>query len=58
VLQALGHDEALAGNALRISVGRFNTDAEVDFAIDYLLGRIEACRRQIPGERGAVSGKR
>ena len=58
VLQALGHDEALAGNALRISVGRFNTDAEVDFAIDYLLGRIEACRRQIPGGRGAVRGKR
>jgi cysteine desulfurase len=53
VLQAIGHDEALAGNALRISVGRFNTDAEVDFAIDYLVGKIEACRRE-----PMVSGKR
>ncbi len=46
VLQALGRDDALAGNALRISVGRFNTDEEVDFAIGYLRDRIDACRRQ------------
>jgi cysteine desulfurase len=41
VLQALGRD---GGNALRITVGRFNTEAEIDFAVRYLRQKIEDCR--------------
>jgi cysteine desulfurase len=42
VLEAIGSN---AGNALRMTVGRFNTETEIDYAIDYLCGKIEACRR-------------
>jgi cysteine desulfurase len=41
VLQALGAD---GGNALRITVGRFNTEEEIDYAAQYLRGKIEDCR--------------
>ncbi|MBM3374056.1 MAG: aminotransferase class V-fold PLP-dependent enzyme [Betaproteobacteria bacterium] len=44
VLQALGSDAGIAGNSIRISVGRFNTAEEIDWAADYLRGRIEDCR--------------
>jgi cysteine desulfurase len=44
VLQALGADGAAAGNAIRITVGRFNTEEEIDYAIGYLRGKIEDCR--------------
>jgi cysteine desulfurase len=36
VLRALGLPDALANASIRIGLGRFNTDAEVDFAIDAL----------------------
>ncbi len=42
VLQALG-PEAAAGVALRITVGRFNTAEEIDYAASHLRSRIEAC---------------
>jgi cysteine desulfurase len=41
VLQALGADGA---NALRVTVGRFNTEPEIDYAAHYLRSKIEACR--------------
>ncbi|MCW5604023.1 MAG: aminotransferase class V-fold PLP-dependent enzyme [Burkholderiales bacterium] len=41
VLQALGAD---GSNALRITVGRFNTEEEIDHAADYLCRKIEDCR--------------
>jgi cysteine desulfurase len=44
VLQALGADSVLAGNALRITVGRFNTEEEIDYAVKYLRQKIEDCR--------------
>ena len=44
VLQALGADSTAAGNSIRITVGRFNTDEEIDYAIDYLRRKIEDCR--------------
>ena len=43
VLQALGGGAA-DGVAMRITVGRFNTEEEIDFAASYLRGRILACR--------------
>ena len=44
VLQALGADGIAAGNSIRMTVGRFNTEAEIDYAIEYLRERIEDCR--------------
>jgi len=44
VLQALGNDARLAGNSIRITVGRFNTGEEIDFALDYLQRKIAECR--------------
>jgi cysteine desulfurase len=44
VLQALGTDAGVAGNSIRISVGRFNTAEEIDWAADYLRQKIEDCR--------------
>ncbi len=44
VIAALGADTA--ATVMRITVGRFNTDAEIDFAADYLRGKITACRKR------------
>ena len=44
VLQALGSDAVAARNSLRITVGRFNTEEEIDYAAHYLRRRIEDCR--------------
>ncbi len=44
VLQALGNDLQLAGNSIRITVGRFNTAEEIDFALVYLTRKIAECR--------------
>jgi cysteine desulfurase len=44
VLLALGVDAQLAANAIRITVGRFNSVEEIDFALDYMTRKIEACR--------------
>ena len=44
VLQALGNDAVAARNSLRITVGRFNTEEEIDYAAHYLRRRIEDCR--------------
>lgn len=44
VLQALGADDLAAGNSIRFTVGRFNTEEEIDYAISYLRGKIEDCR--------------
>ena len=41
VLQALGNDSQLAGNSIRITVGRFNTEEEIDYALAYLKRKIE-----------------
>lgn len=44
VLQALGSDAGIAGNSIRISVGRFNTAEEIDWAANYLRKKIDDCR--------------
>ena len=43
VLQAL-HGGAAAPNAIRITVGRFNTTEEIDFALNYLTDKIRECQ--------------
>lgn len=47
VLQAL-HGGKSAPNALRITVGRFNTGEEIDFALDYLTRKISECQARKP----------
>ena len=44
VLQALGNDAQLSSNSIRITIGRFNSAEEIDFALDYLTRKIEECR--------------
>jgi cysteine desulfurase len=41
VLQAIGADSP---STLRLTVGRFNTEAEIDHAISHLRAKIEECR--------------
>jgi cysteine desulfurase len=48
VLQALGNDAQLSSNSIRITVGRFNSAEEIDFARDYLTRKIEECRNALP----------
>jgi cysteine desulfurase len=48
VLRALGLPEALAGATLRLGLGRYTTETEVDFAIDTLAS---AARRLARGDR-------
>jgi cysteine desulfurase len=51
VLQALGNDPQLAGNSIRLTVGRFNTAEEIDFALDYLKRKIDECRAAFADKR-------
>jgi len=50
VLQALGNDAQLSGNSIRITVGRFNTEEEIDFALAYLKRKIAECRAALAGQ--------
>ena len=47
VLQALYGGQP-APNAIRITVGRFNTEEEIDFALDYLTRKIRECQARKP----------
>jgi cysteine desulfurase len=44
VLGAMGVADDLARASLRLSVGRFNTVEEIDFAIDHIAAAVEAAR--------------
>ncbi len=45
VLRALGRDERLAESSLRLSIGRFTTEAEIDRAVDVLTRAVRRLRR-------------
>jgi cysteine desulfurase len=49
VLQALG---AVSASTLRLTVGRFNTEAEIDHAVRHLRDKLEECRA---GRRAATA---
>ena len=44
VLRALGVDDALADSSIRFGIGRFTTEAEIDYAIEAVAGRVEGLR--------------
>ncbi len=51
VLRAMGVSDALTRASLRFGLGRFNTDAEVDFAIDIVVDAVTALRNSSNGEQ-------
>lgn len=48
VLRSLGVSEELAHTSIRFGIGRFTTEAEIDFAIDLVTGSIEKLRAMSP----------
>ena len=49
VLTALGLDEALARASLRFGLGRFTTEKEIDFAVDYVADAVLRLRNRPAG---------
>ena len=48
VLRALGVGVELAHSSIRFGIGRFNTEAEVDYVIDYVVGEVNRLREMSP----------
>lgn len=48
VLRALGVDEELAHTSLRIGIGRFTTEEEIDYAGDIIISAVERLRELSP----------
>lgn len=48
VLKSLGVGDELAHSSLRMSLGRFNTEEEIDFAIDQIVASVEKLRELSP----------
>jgi len=48
VLRALGREDELAHSSLRFTIGRFNTEAEIDYAIDKLHSQVARLRELSP----------
>jgi cysteine desulfurase len=48
VLRALGVGEELAHTSIRFGLGRFNTEAEVDYTIDHVVKAVERLRALSP----------
>jgi cysteine desulfurase len=44
VLRAIGRNDELAHSSIRFSIGRFNTEEEVDFVVDLLIKKIAKLR--------------
>lgn len=60
VLAAMGITPALAHAALRFGIGRFNTEAEIDFTADYVVETVTRLRQRAPaaGMAAVKAGKR
>jgi cysteine desulfurase len=48
VLRALGRSDELAHSSIRFTIGRFTTEADVDFTIDLLKRKIDRLRELSP----------
>jgi cysteine desulfurase len=48
VLRALGVDDELAHTSLRLGIGRFTTEEEVDTAADMIIGAVNKLRSMSP----------
>ena len=56
VLRALGLDEGLAQASIRIGVGRFTTDDEIDYATARIVAEVERLRRVNPIRPAGADG--
>ena len=54
VLRALGRDTQLAQSSLRFSVGRFSTEADVDFAVEAVRREVTRLRELSPASEEAA----
>ncbi len=48
VLRALGLDDATAGASIRFGLGRFTTEADVDYVVDRVAAEVGRLRRRAP----------
>jgi cysteine desulfurase len=48
VLRALGLDAEMAHTSIRFGMGRFTTDADIDYAIDHVVAAVEHLRAMSP----------
>src|SRR3546814_12510351 len=48
VLRALGRDDELAGSSLRLSLGRYTTDPQIDAAVTQLVDAVRFLRELSP----------
>ena len=48
VLRALGRSDELAHSSIRFTIGRFTTEAEVDFAVDLVRNKVAKLREMSP----------
>jgi cysteine desulfurase len=48
VLRALGVEEEMAHTSIRFGLGRFNTEEEVDYVIDVVVGKVNKLREMSP----------
>jgi cysteine desulfurase len=48
VLRSMGLDEELAHSSIRFGLGRFNTEEEVDFVVDLVVGKVQKLRDMSP----------
>ncbi|MFO0802549.1 MAG: IscS subfamily cysteine desulfurase [Gemmataceae bacterium] len=48
VLRALGVGDELAHSSIRFGIGRFNTEAEVDYVIDHVVNEVNRLREMSP----------
>lgn len=48
VLRAMGLDEELAHSSIRFGIGRFNTEEEIDYVADLVVGKVQKLRDMSP----------
>jgi cysteine desulfurase len=48
VLRAMGVEEELAHSSIRFGIGKFNTEEEVDYVADLVVGHVERLREMSP----------
>jgi cysteine desulfurase len=48
VLRALGADDALAHSSIRFGIGRFTTEAEIDYVLKTVVSKVENLRNLSP----------
>ena len=48
MLRALGRSDELAHSSLRMTIGRFTTEAEIDYAVATLIDRVAKLRELSP----------